>query len=458
MGQLSRTLATSKMFLLKIATLVALLSLVEAKGNYWWMEDTDSVFGAGSNNGAASKPIKKQQNFGNFPAKVQQKPANNQNQGGYNNPKPAQQPSQIMSECPAGTKCVQEYFCDENAVMVSYRVSLTKAQKQKRGSLPQCINGNDGKLDVCCSTAPIGGGGANIPIRQQQQQQTNNQQGALPDNQVDLVQPVSVPSNNNNENAIPIPTGSCPTIDTLPSIEVCQGKNSTCWSVDQPDVDCENNALCCFDGCINACYFDGDNPPPQTTPAPAAIPAQQPVPPANQQTQQQAGGGGGGVPQNSYVPPPAPAPRPQRTQRPKPKPVPVQTFVQNSGSAGGTRQDDAASKPFVMCPSAMLCIPRANCDFKGFITEQTIAYSPQLEMLSVPLIPCVNPENQNIDVCCRDPNYVDPWQAMIQAKNNGNQQPQQDGGNIGINPRINDQQPANQNQALRRKNMNRWRK
>ena len=43
---------------------------------------------------------------------------------------------QIMSECPAGTKCVQEYFCDENAVMVSYRVSLTKAQKQKRGSLP----------------------------------------------------------------------------------------------------------------------------------------------------------------------------------------------------------------------------------------------------------------------------------------------------------------------------------
>ena len=79
-------------------------------------------------------------------------------------------------------------------------------------------------------------------------------------------------------------------------------------------------------------------------------------------------------------------------------------------------------------------------------------------MLSVPLIPCVNPENQNIDVCCRDPNYVDPWQAMMQAKNNGNQQPQQDGGNIGINPRINDQQPANQNQALRRKNMNRWRK
>ena len=50
-----------------------------------------------------------------------------------------------------------------------------------------------------------------------------------------------------------------------------------------------------------------------------------------------------------------------RPQRPKPKPVPVQTFVQNSGSGGGGNRNnggDAASKPFVMCPSAMLCIPR----------------------------------------------------------------------------------------------------
>ena len=23
--------------------------------------------------------------------------------------------------------------------------------------------------------------------------------------------------------------------------------------------------------------------------------------------------------------------------------------------------------------------------------------------------PCVNPDTQNIEVCCRDPNYVDPW-------------------------------------------------
>ena len=48
--------------------------------------------------------------------------------------------SGIMSECPAGTKCVQEYFCDENAIMVNYRVSLTPAQKQQRGQLPVSDN------------------------------------------------------------------------------------------------------------------------------------------------------------------------------------------------------------------------------------------------------------------------------------------------------------------------------
>ena len=82
--------------------------------------------------------------------------------------------------------------------------------------------------------------------------------------------------------------------------------------------------------------------------------------------------------------------------------------------------------------------------------------------------PCVNPENQNIDVCCRDPNYVDPWQAMMNGGGNGNgnnnvQPNNNQGGAVpGINPRINDQ-PTDQNQALRRKNMNnnngyRWRK
>ena len=63
-----------------------------------------------------------------------------------------------------------------------------------------------------------------------------------------------------------------------------------------------------------------------------------------------------------------------------------------------------------MCPSAMKCVPKTNCDLKGVMTETAQSYSPQVELLRVPLIPCVNREAGNaVDVCCRDPNYKDPW-------------------------------------------------
>ena len=98
-------------------------------------------------------------------------------------------------------------------------------------------------------------------------------------------------------------------------------------------------------------------------------------------------------------------------------------------------------EPYVRCPSAMLCVQRVNCDFDGFITEDVLDIGPDLEMLRVPLIvsynitesledhslssfqPCVNRKRGNqIDVCCRDPNYVDPWPK---DNNNNNQQQQQ---------------------------------
>ena len=59
----------------------------------------------------------------------------------------------------------------------------------------------------------------------------------------------------NNMDCLYFSAGTCPNIDQLPMIELCEGKESNCWSVGQADVDCPDNALCCFDGCINACYF-----------------------------------------------------------------------------------------------------------------------------------------------------------------------------------------------------------
>ena len=61
-------------------------------------------------------------------------------------------------------------------------------------------------------------------------------------------------SNNNNNN---VPGGSCPAVNNLPNLASCDGMESNCWSVGQADVDCPGNALCCFDGCRNACYFEG---------------------------------------------------------------------------------------------------------------------------------------------------------------------------------------------------------
>ena len=107
------------------------------------------------------------------------------------------------------------------------------------------------------------------------------------------------------------------------------------------------------------------------------------------------------------------------------------------------RPDDVKAggvKPYVRCPSAMLCVQRVNCDFDGSITEDLLDIGPDLEMLRVPLIvslqfsrqnvedqlwslfqPCVNRKRGNaIDVCCRDPNYVDPWPMDNKNNNNNN--------------------------------------
>ena len=42
--------------------------------------------------------------------------------------------------------------------------------------------------------------------------------------------------------------------------------------------------------------------------------------------------------------------------------------------------------PFVMCPSAMLCVTRNECDPKGVIAPSPINRTPQVEAVSVPLI------------------------------------------------------------------------
>jgi len=123
---------SSNILIVGLLVLNASKCVLSAK-KFWWMDDA-SVFG-GSN--------QRKQNGFSQQLQLPKQPQQNQI-------------SQVVTECPAGTKCVQDFFCNENAVMVSYRVSLTPEQKKRRGDLIPCLNGNDGNFDVCCSTATSG--------------------------------------------------------------------------------------------------------------------------------------------------------------------------------------------------------------------------------------------------------------------------------------------------------------
>merc|ERR1712037_673088 len=77
----------------------------------------------------------------------------------------------------------------------------------------------------------------------------------------------------------------------------------------------------------------------------------------------------------------------------------------------------AASLPFTQCPSAMKCVEKKLCDFNGVMRDFVTTLSPAQESLRVPLIPCVSQRaGGEVDVCCRDPNYKDPWPEQEQAR------------------------------------------
>merc|ERR1712183_697520 len=270
----------------------------------------------------------------------------------------------------------------------------------------------------------------------------------------------------------------------------CAGRSSNCWSVGQTDVDCPGFALCCFDGCANTCQGGGGEAPRQSSQNNAAnsnvgqgaanndqvqYPQQtqsqntQVAPPRPQkkwpqkqtpivsypavpnETDQSYPQGGGNRPKQ----------QPRRQNRPKQnkpkkrpqKPRPAQRQQQarpanNNQQARPQSNNQARPQPSVMCPSAMLCVPKPNCDFKGIITDIPLNnLSPELEALRVPYLSCVNPQDPSdaTTVCCRDPNYKDPWPNMNgngggNNRNNGNKNgnnggySQNNGGN-GIQPR-----------------------
>merc|ERR1712012_81971 len=105
---------------------------------------------------------------------------------------------------------------------------------------------------------------------------------------------------------------------------------------------------------------------------------------------------------------------------PSPTQVQDQPSRPSLSSNAPVRQIDnqgAAALPFTQCPSAMKCVEKRLCDFNGVMRDFVTTLSPAQESLRVPLIPCLSRRaGGEVDVCCRDPNYKDPWPEQEQAR------------------------------------------
>merc|ERR1711971_775458 len=262
--------------------------------------------------------------------------------------------------------------------------------------------------------------GNNNYQQQQQQQPNNNYQGSGSQNVGSNVLPITQGIQSQVSGA----GGSCPAVTSVPPVSQCSGRVSDCWSVGQPDVDCLNNALCCFDGCANVCQGAGSrSPAPPLNPRPAqAVPVSKPTRQQNQQPAKK-------VQQKPKVHKQRPKvnkvktnPWPNKSQQqPRPQQQPARRPQVNNNNNRPYTGPQAESKPFVRCPSAMKCVPKVNCNLEGVMVNEILDYSPAVEMLRVPLIPCVNMAAGNVvDVCCRDPNYKDPWPNMMNNGGNNN--------------------------------------
>jgi len=419
-------------------SLLSLLSASAHPGGYWWMGKEGAFLGQNNNNQVTDE-------ISGYNEPPSQSPGDNKSPplditagyeaaGGSYGSQPSPSPSVEQSsppvlavtaaesgelpvtECPVGWKCVAEFFCDVTATMVPQRVQLSKAQVAIRGDLIQCMNQATGQFNVCC--------------RKPQEPSPSSSQLELRPEVSPEVSPEVRPEERPDPERIQFEEveepSSCPVVSVLPPIQLCANRKSTCWSAGLPDVDCQDNALCCFDGCANVCLGRvpvAGNPGPQNSPRQTA--ATTSVKSPGQNILQN-------LPSNTVT---NPSPSPVLSQQK----IPSNTV---SNSPPPVSQQ-ASAQPFITCPSAMKCVPRVNCDFNGVMVNRNVVLSPLQEVQRVPLIPCINSARGNsVDVCCRDPNYKDPWPEMGAKKTKKRTQP-----NISINQRVSTPDQALTNRA-----------
>ncbi|XP_050082216.1 inactive serine protease scarface isoform X3 [Anopheles aquasalis] len=68
-----------------------------------------------------------------------------------------------------------------------------------------------------------------------------------------------------------------------------------------------------------------------------------------------------------------------------------------------------APLPPVGCSAAMNCTEEEYCSSTGVISKTPVQLTEEQKLFRVPVTPCRNLERGFTGVCCRDPDYVDPW-------------------------------------------------
>lgn len=109
------------------------------------------------------------------------------------------------------------------------------------------------------------------------------------------------------------------------------------------------------------------------------------------------------------------------------------------------RGNDELSEPILppaACPAATNCTDISFCGADGTISTSPVSLTPEQETYRVPVSPCRDDsKGLSQGVCCRDPNYTDPWptnllrtgafdaNALAQAFDDGQYRPNGNGRN-----------------------------
>lgn len=125
-----------------------------------------------------------------------------------------------------------------------------------------------------------------------------------------------------------------------------------------------------------------------------------------------------------YIPPVTNTPYPARTTPRYTPPTYLPPFDHKPETSNTdrviTRGDE--DKPLQIvpqsCAAAMICTDIQYCDALGVISKTPVVLTKQQALFRVPVTSCGSPQAGVENVCCRDPDYTDPWPAATLGQYN----------------------------------------